>query len=416
MPRCGAVSVELLARWIACGLLLCAAAHTARAQPYFTGLGTLDGSAVVAWDVSPDGQVISGDTGIFGKQVALWTHEGGWRAITSGTPADTTGGISSFGRVVIGGFPGGGTRHAFRWTEATGAVSIGDLPGGLFRSAAHSTTPRGDIIAGYSNSANGNEAVLWTANSGLVPLGDLPGGSFASAGQKISADGKVIVGNATSTSGTEAFRWTVETGMVGLGDLDGGPFESIATAVSADGSVIVGDGTAPGPRTFRWTEQTGMIALDKVHPDQSTQRAYATSWGGDVIVGEVIVSGVGAGPFYWTPDGSTRWLVEVLSESGVIVPEGWVLWRANAVSADGRTIVGNGVNPDGEGEAWIAYLGPACRADYDEDGSVNTADVIAYLGAWSQRSIFADWNYDGSIDTRDVIGFLGEWVAKPGCG
>lgn len=64
---------------------------------------------------------------------------------------------------------------------------------------------------------------------------------------------------------------------------------------------------------------------------------------------------------------------------------------------------------------WLGVVGGSCEADWNADGSVNTADVIAYLGAWSQRSIFADWNYDGYIDTHDVIGFLGEWVAKPGC-
>lgn len=34
----------------------------------------------------------------------------------------------------------------------------------------------------------------------------------------------------------------------------------------------------------------------------------------------------------------------------------WQLYSAHAISADGRTIVGYGINPDGHGEAWMAYL------------------------------------------------------------
>ena len=35
---------------------------------------------------------------------------------------------------------------------------------------------------------------------------------------------------------------------------------------------------------------------------------------------------------------------------------GWTLTEATGISADGLTIVGNGVNPDGRIEAWIAVI------------------------------------------------------------
>ena len=37
---------------------------------------------------------------------------------------------------------------------------------------------------------------------------------------------------------------------------------------------------------------------------------------------------------------------------------GWQLTEATGVSANGRTIVGNGINPDGQQEAWIATIPP----------------------------------------------------------
>ena len=35
---------------------------------------------------------------------------------------------------------------------------------------------------------------------------------------------------------------------------------------------------------------------------------------------------------------------------------GWTLQSANAISADGLTITGNGFNPSGDAEAWIARI------------------------------------------------------------
>ena len=401
---------------LSCGLLLAAAAHTLTAQPYFTGTGTLrDGARSSAVDVSPEGLVVSGDTGLFGKKVTLWTLDDGLRSIMPGEVADTVGGISSLGRVVLGGFPGNGTTHAFRWTEVAGAAHLGELPGGD-RSGAIDVFPRGDIIVGNSDSEEGPQAVIWSADAGMVPLGDLPGGPFRSGAMAISADGLVIVGHGRSSQGTEAVRWTAETGMVGLGDLDGGRFESYATAVSADGSVIAGTGNSGGPWAFRWTEETGMVRLDFPDPPYAQYRVYGMSWDGNTIVGEAVYIDRQSGAFYWTAREGFRMLDEVLTEHGIEDHQDWrSLGRAYGVSADGRTIVGYGVNPQGNTEGWVAYLGPGCRADFDDNGVVEAEDVAAYLTAWLESNIFTDWDYDGSINTRDLLGFLNEWVAQPGC-
>ncbi|MCC7387957.1 MAG: VCBS repeat-containing protein [Phycisphaerales bacterium] len=54
-----------------------------------------------------------------------------------------------------------------------------------------------------------------------------------------------------------------------------------------------------------------------------------------------------------------------------------------------------------------------CPADFNQDGAVNTIDVIAFLGAWSAGDPSADVNHDGLVNTQDVIAFLGAWAA--GC-
>jgi uncharacterized membrane protein len=107
----------------------------------------------------------------------------------------------------------------------------------------------------------------------------------------------VIIGS----SNGQAFRWTQETGMVSLGS------NSSASGVSADGSIIVG---TSANQAFRWTQKTGIVSLK------------------ETLIGE-----------------------------GLDV-SGWTLSSANAISADGFTIVGNGINPSGQSEAWVANLEP----------------------------------------------------------
>ena len=41
---------------------------------------------------------------------------------------------------------------------------------------------------------NGTEAFRWTEGSGMVGLGDLAGGSFYSVANAVNADGSVVVG------------------------------------------------------------------------------------------------------------------------------------------------------------------------------------------------------------------------------
>ncbi len=149
------------------------------------------------------------------------------------------------------------------------------------------------------------------ARADFIPLGDLPGGSFSSRATGVSADGSVVVGVGVSASGVEAFRWTAATGLVGLGDLPGGSFFSEALGVSADGSLVVGVGfSASGREAFIWDEANGMRSL----------RDVLIAQGDDLT--------------------------------------GWTLLSADAISADGSTIVGKGINPSGQFEAWLARLGP----------------------------------------------------------
>lgn len=54
-----------------------------------------------------------------------------------------------------------------------------------------------------------------------------------------------------------------------------------------------------------------------------------------------------------------------------------------------------------------------CPGDFNEDGAVDTRDVLAFLNAWAAGESRADANEDGVVDTRDVLFFLNLWTA--GC-
>jgi hypothetical protein len=98
-------------------------------------------------------------------------------------------------------------------------------------------------------------------------------------------------------------------GMVGLGDLTGGSYSSQALGVSANGLVAVGRGPSnAGEEAFIWDHANGMRSLQ-----------------------------------------------DVLANSGIDMT-GWQLEIAFDVSADGKTIVGYGDNPNGNREAWRAAI------------------------------------------------------------
>ncbi|VAX41937.1 hypothetical protein MNBD_PLANCTO03-92 [hydrothermal vent metagenome] len=67
-------------------------------------------------------------------------------------------------------------------------------------------------------------------------------------------------------------------------------------------------------------------------------------------------------------------------------------------------------------DAWAAVqaaLDAACIADFNDDGEVNTLDVLSFLNAWTAGDPSADVNGDGEVNSLDVLEFLNRWNA--GC-
>lgn len=359
------------------GLVLCIISLATRvlAQSSFQGLGHLGGGTSSAADISGDGLVVVGTSHNGQEDEAFrWTAATGMLGL--GTPAggsSAANAVSADGSVIVGRFNNGTNDEAFRWTAAGGLQGLGVLDQG--RSEAFGVSADGSVIVGIAGReaencgflimkpcpppAGTEQGFRWTQTTGMVGVGTLPvAGQNGTIARGISADGSVIVGDAFGyllfcfpehgggcvyfKSPTHAFRWSSATGIQ---DIAGNASNSVANSISGDGVHIVGSAGALG--AARWTASEGFISLGLAN---ATPVANDVSFDGSVIVG-----GGGQGlAFIWRSQAA--YLKPVLMMLYGLNLTGWTLTEATGISSDGRTIVGNGVNPGGKSEAWIASL------------------------------------------------------------
>lgn len=202
----------------------------------------------------------------------------------------------------------------------------------------------GSTVVGYTGAGSARRAWRWTADAGREILRTDGGETLWSEANAVSHDGAVVVGSRAVIPGstaTHAFRWTAPEGMVSLGDLPGGFTTAAAYGVSDDGSVVVGGGTLPpgegGPTAFRWSGGT-MAPLNDF-----TRAAFDVSGDGSTSVGRALSDGSFLG---FVANGTA--VTGTLGHLGQM-PQNAV---ANAISADGSTIVGSGIDASGEQLAW----------------------------------------------------------------
>ncbi len=280
--------------------------------------------------------------------------------------------------------------QAYRWTETTGFVGLGDLPGGKFISNALAVSGDGNIIVGEATNSYSNgyttEPFRWTQGGGMQGLGYLSDTTEAGA-RDISTDGSAIVGydstgwiwetgmfsrltgnplelslggptppvpNGISADGSVvvgqgvdgAFRWTEQGGLVTLG-----PNTNTATNVSADGNTVVGVFLQSPQQAFRWTQNTGLVNIGTL-PGQNISRPYAVSGDGSIIVG-TSRNPASSAAFIWKEEwGQMIDLKSFLQDSlGLTLPP-WRLAIATDINDDGNIIIGLG-----DGQGWRATLG-----------------------------------------------------------
>lgn len=345
------------------------------------GVGHLPGesSRSYAGAVSDDGSVVVGSSDSSeGIQAFRWTSAGGMVGL-GGLPGSsffysTASGVSSDGTVVVGNAYSSPGFVAFRWTSSEGMADLGGLAGGTGTSIGRIVSSNGAVVAGYAAGAAGTEGFRWTNEGGMVGIGDLEGGNYFSDAIGMSSDGEVLVGASDSAAGRQAFRWTRDTGIVGLGYLPGRDSASTATAVSADGSVVVGySNGVSGSAAFRWTATGGMVLIGITNEAGSILIPTDTSADGSVSVGVAEAASGDQTAVIWADAGGTEQLIDVLIANGARDVAGWSLIEASGISANGRWVVGYGVNPEGQYEGFLADLAPSGKTG--GGGAVDLATI-----------------------------------------
>lgn len=174
----------------------------------------------------------------------------------------------------------------------------------------------------------------------FVGLGDLPGGANYSVANDISADGTAVVGSSSAgPSDTTGFIWTQATGMVPLVG------SRVAAAVSPNGSVVVGQGIDSG--CFRWNDTEGLVPLGML-------------FAGDLLCQPLDVAdngedwaGVGIGSFWGVNAFLRPGIAAGMTPIDTSAPVQGARSFANAISADGSTVVGDRETLAGE-EAYVS--------------------------------------------------------------
>jgi len=338
----------------------------------FQGLGDLSGGAFssAATAVSADGTTVVGaGTSAAGTEPFRWTAGGGMASLghfTGSSGGGTALGVSADGGTVVGrstvtlmdswGNYRQQVDHAFIWTAQDGMQRLGTADS---TSEATGVSADGGVVVGGGNFGPGNDAFYWTPLYGFTSLGHLPSSPHSASASGISADGTVVVGTSSSSAPGGAFRWVYPgTGsgvMSNLGALPGGTI-SAAHAVSADGTTVVGsaDAASGAFHAFRWTATGGMVALANRPGRQSD--ALSVSADGSVVVGYDLDSSWNMEAIVWDGSAGPRSLTDILTHDLGLDLTGWTLEIATDISDDGTVIVGSGINPLGQNEAWIASL------------------------------------------------------------
>ncbi|RYD20292.1 MAG: PEP-CTERM sorting domain-containing protein [Verrucomicrobiaceae bacterium] len=338
--------------------LLLAGILTATADPVaFQGLGFLSepDAYTRAYGISADGSTVIGGSAIGeyfwsfrwsnGMMTALPKSNASNIAISQGHA------VSADGSVIVGmEFDlNTYTTSGYRWSAVDGLQVLPYETGVVNNNvgSADAVSADGSVIAGY-----GPSAFLWTTADSVTSLPHLTGGeNDYSHAHGISADGTVIVGASDSTEGEFAFRWTEVDGTQQLNIPDAS--WSDAMGISGDASTIVGAfsvGASASETAFAWTA-LGVVTLSALSIDEGTiSRATATSSDGVWAVGE----SAGRAALWDTRTGSIWDINDIVASQ--LDFTGWTLETATGISADGKKIVGNGLNPDGTPAGWIIDL------------------------------------------------------------
>jgi uncharacterized membrane protein len=150
-----------------------------------------------------------------------------------------------------------------------------------------------------------------------------------------------------------AFRWTASAGYAPVV-----PAQSIAMGISADGTTLVGHRSTSASfwaKAIKWSEGSGLVELLPLPGDVESE-ALDTTADGSVVVGSSFGLTGPQSATIWDEQNVAWDLQQLLAEQYGLHLAGWQLQTCTAITPDGMTIVGNGLNPQGQQEGWVISI------------------------------------------------------------
>ncbi len=336
-----------MVRVITAACVLTTLSGVAFGQAFFQGLERHDTLA----GLSADGGTAVGWTSQY--QALIWRRGGGWEEFSApaGFQRVKFTGVSADGRYASGHAWGGtnGMQQAFRFEYGVGFQMLDDLgpPGDRVNASGDGISRDGSTVIGLARiDGVGGRAVRWRSTTPEI-LHEPPAGAAGNSSWATNVDGsKVVV-----FQSLHSHVWE-----------EGGAFTTISpqnlayalpNAMSDDGSVVAG-----GSYAWRWTAVEGFQRLPEFNDGRGAWLVEDMNAEGTILAGGRLPTNVRAGvhdAFYWTEATGTRYVHEVLQDYGVDMT-GWTLTRVQGLSADGKTLIGEGLNPQGRLETWYAFI------------------------------------------------------------
>ncbi|MCK4873811.1 MAG: hypothetical protein KAS72_13905 [Phycisphaerales bacterium] len=376
--------------------------------------------AMSAHDMSPDGRWVVGELGEF-SLTGTYLYDTVTDTMLVLPPEGIYAkAVSDDGTVVLGDMPDPDDPDptmgtvAGMWTAATGWQSLGYLPNSLecpSRSDGYELSADGSVAVGLSWDGCNGRGFVWTQATGMLELEPLANGNCRAS--VVSADGQVIGGFAQGSSSRTPCIWDAATQDGELLDPPYGDALGEIHGVSDDGTILLGEWltTEPITRAVKWT-----LGPDGWEREQIGGGSLLPGWSGnplDIADDGTIVGfdSLMTNRIAWIQPGGTGdiiFLEDYINDNGGYVPPDEDLHVCQAISTDGRTIVGHSWPMTG---GWIVRVYPDCAGDLDGDGDTDQADLGILLAAYQQN---ADGDLDGDGDTDQAD--LGILLADYDCG
>jgi hypothetical protein len=187
-------------------------------------------------------------------------------------------------------------------------------------------------------------------------------------------------------------------------------------------------GGLEGPQElFRWSEDEGIVSLGTPpgitprHVRSITPSLSDISADGTVFEARALLTSGEYQNFVWREGIGMRTFDSILRDELGLADaiEGWQFARLSisSISDDGLVMVGHGINPSGQFEAWYADLRPNVSdlvGDYNGNGTVEQSDLDLVLLNWGAGTAAVPdaWANDlptGPIDQTELDRVLLNW-------